>query len=48
MYINQNAWIKEIDKRINEGVLQWFGQVWRMEKDRIAKKVYVGVYSDSH
>ena len=28
------------DERIDEGMLQWFSQ--RMEKDRIAKRVYVG------
>ena len=26
---------------IDEGVLQWFGHVERMEKDRTAKRVYV-------
>ena len=31
-----------VDEMIDEGVLRWFGQVERMEKDRIAKKVYVG------
>ena len=30
------------DKRLNEGVLWWFGHVKRMESDRIAKRVYVG------
>ena len=29
---------KGLDERIDEGVLQWFGHVKRMEKDRIAKK----------
>ena len=33
---------KAIDERIDEGVLRWFGNVERMEKDRIAKRVYVG------
>ena len=37
--------MKEVDKRIDEGVLQWFGQVERMENDRIA---YVGVCAGSH
>ena len=37
-----------LDKRIDEGVLQWFGHVERMERDRIAKGVYVGEYADSH
>ena len=29
-------------RRIGEGVLWWFGYVERMEKDIIAKSVYVG------
>ena len=33
---------KYLDERIDEGVLRWFGQVERMERDRIAKRVYVG------
>ena len=33
---------KGVDERINEGVLRWFGHVERMEKDRIAKTVYIG------
>ena len=33
---------KGIDGRIDEGVLRWFGHVERMEKNRIAKRVYVG------
>ena len=33
---------KGINERINEGVLRWFGHVERMEKDSIAKRVYVG------
>ena len=33
---------KEVDERIDEGILRWFGHVERMEKDRIAKRVYVG------
>ena len=44
-----NAWIREIcgvkkglDKRIDERVLRWFGHVERMERDRIARRVYVG------
>ena len=44
-----NARIKEfygvtkgLDERIGEGVLRWFGHMERMEKDRIAKRVYVG------
>ena len=35
------------DERIDEGVLQWFGHVERMKKDRIAKRVYVGVCAGS-
>ena len=31
-----------LDERIDEGMLWWFGHVERMEKDRIAKRVYVG------
>ena len=33
---------KGLDERIDEGVLQWFSHVERMENDRIAKRVYVG------
>ena len=33
---------KRVDEKIDEGVLQWFGHVERMENDRIAKRVYVG------
>ena len=35
--------MKGVDERINEGVLQWFGHVERMENDMIAKRVYLGV-----
>ena len=34
--------IKGVDKMIDEGVLQWFGDVERMGNDRIAKRFYVG------
>ena len=34
---------KGVDDEIDEGVLRWFGHVERMENDRIAKRVYVGV-----
>ena len=34
-------------KRVDEGVLWWFGLVKRMEKDRIANRVYVGECADS-
>ena len=33
---------KRLDERINEGMFRWFGHVKRMERDRIAQKVYVG------
>ena len=33
---------KEVDERIDEGVLRWFAHVERMENDKIAKIVYVG------
>ena len=33
---------KVLNERIDEGVLRCFGHVERMERDRIAKKVYVG------
>ena len=33
---------KSLYGRIDEGVLRWFGHVERMERDRIAKRVYVG------
>ena len=39
--------IKGVDERIDEGVLWWFGHVERIEKDRIAKRVYVGVCAGS-
>ena len=31
---------KGVDERIYESVLQWFGQIERMENERIAKRVY--------
>ena len=34
---------KGLDERIDEGVLQWFGYVERIERDKITKRVYVGV-----
>ena len=33
---------KGLYKRIDEGVLRWFGNVERMERDRFDKRVYVG------
>ena len=38
---------KAVDEKIDEGVLRWFGNVERMENDRIAKRVYVGVCAGS-
>ena len=38
----ENAWMfgarKGVYERIDEGVLQWFGHMERMENDRIAKR----------
>ena len=31
-----------MDERRDESVLCWFGYIERMEKDRIAKRVYMG------
>ena len=39
---------KGVDEKIDEGVLRWFGHGERMEKDRIAKRVYVGECAGSH
>ena len=39
---------KGLDERIDEGVLQWFGHVERIESDRIAKGVYVGECAGNH
>ena len=33
---------KGLDERIDKGILYWFSHVERMERDRIAKRVYVG------
>ena len=38
---------KCLDERIDEGVLRWFGHVEKMERDRIAKRVFVGVCAGS-
>ena len=35
---------KGVDERVDEGVLQWFGHVERMERDRIAKSLCRRVY----
>ena len=33
---------KGLDEMTDEAILQWFSNVERMERDRIAKRVYVG------
>ena len=33
---------KGLDERIDEGILRWFRHVERMERDRIAERVYLG------
>ena len=33
---------KGLDKRIDEGILQWFDHLERMERDRIAKRFFAG------
>ena len=38
---------KEVDERIKKGVIRWFGNVERVEKERIAKRVYVGECASS-
>ena len=40
--------VKSLDERIDESALRWFGHVERMERDRIAKRVYVGECAGSH
>ena len=40
--------IKGVDERVDEGILRWFGHLERMEKDRIAKRLYVGECAGSH
>ena len=44
-----NVWIrefykvmKEVDERIDESVLKWFGQIEIMGNDRIAKMMHLG------
>ena len=39
---------KGVDERIEEGVLKWFSHVERMERDRVAKSVFVGECAVSH
>ena len=43
MHILRELWgeTKGVDERIDEGVLRWFGHGERMDRDRIAKRVYV-------
>ena len=36
-----------LDERIDEGILWWFIYVERMERDRIAKRIYVRVCAGS-
>ena len=36
---------KGVDGRIDEGVLRWFDHVERMDRDRIAKRIYVGEFT---
>ena len=38
---------KGVYERIEEDVLHWFSYVERMENDRIAKRIYVRVFSGS-
>ena len=38
----RNGLDERIDERIDESVLRLFGHVERMERDRIAKRAYVG------
>ena len=39
---------KGVNKRIDEGVLWWFGHAERMENDKIAKRVYQGESAGGH
>ena len=50
-----NAQIRELcgvkkclDERIDEGMLCWYAHVKSMDRDRIVKRVYVGVCAGSH
>ena len=38
---------KGVDEKIDEVVIRWLFHVERMEKSRIAKRVYVGEYASS-
>ena len=49
-----NAWIRElckvkkgVDERNDRGMIQWYDHVMRIEKDKIAKRVYVRLYAGS-
>ena len=35
--------MKGVNERIDAGVLQWFGHMERIEKDRITKRIYIRV-----
>ena len=39
---------KGLDERIDEGVLRWFSNVERIERDGIAKREYVGTCAGTH
>ena len=48
---NLRGWIREscrVKKGLDEGILWWFSHVERMERDRIAKSVYLseGVFKE--
>ena len=34
--------MKEVDERIDVGIVRWFGHVERRESDKIGKRVYAG------
>ena len=34
--------VKGLNEMVDEGVIRWFGHVERIERDRIAKRIYVG------
>ena len=39
---------KEVNERIDEGLLRWFGYVEKMKNDIIAKMFYVGEWAGRH
>ena len=46
-----NAQIRKlcrVRRGLDESILRWFRYVERMERDRIAKRIYVGVCAGSH